>query len=75
MLVDIHWRNFSNRRLSLSQMSRAKFTKALPWRENVSGVKNCSTTRKYSSQRSEILRFNLYFCHVYCQILLFVLQH
>ena len=26
---------------------------------------NCSTTRKYSSKRSEFLRFNLYFCHVY----------
>ena len=25
---------------------------------------NCSRTRKFSSQRSEFLRFNLYFCHV-----------
>ena len=39
MIVDIHLRNYSNRRLSLSHMSRAKFTKALPWQENVSGVK------------------------------------
>ena len=26
---------------------------------------NCSMIRKYSSKRSEFLRFNLYFCHVY----------
>ena len=26
---------------------------------------NCSMTRKYSSKRSELLRFNMYFCHVY----------
>ena len=39
MIVDIHLRNYSNRRLSLSHMSRAKFTKVLPWQENVSGVK------------------------------------
>lgn len=25
---------------------------------------NCSMTRKYSSKRSEFLRFNMYFCHV-----------
>lgn len=50
MLVDIHWRNFSNRRLSLSHMSRAKFSKALPWRENVSGVKKCSMTRNNPSK-------------------------
>ena len=25
---------------------------------------NCSMTRKYSSKRSEFLRFNLYLCHV-----------
>ena len=28
-----------------------------------------SMTRKYSSKRSELLRFNLYFCHVYRRIL------
>lgn len=39
MIVDIHLRNYSNRKLSLSHMSRTKFTKALPWQENVSGVK------------------------------------
>ena len=39
MIVVIHLRNYSNRRLSLSHMSRAKFTKVLPWQENVSGVK------------------------------------
>ena len=26
---------------------------------------NCSTTRNYSSENSEFLRFNMYFCHVY----------
>ena len=26
---------------------------------------NCSTTRNYSSESSEFLRFNMYFCHVY----------
>ena len=26
---------------------------------------NCSMTQKYSSKRSEFLRFNMYFCHVY----------
>ena len=25
---------------------------------------NCSMTKKYSSKRSEFLRFNMYFCHV-----------
>ena len=31
-----------------------------------------SMIRKYSSKRSELLRFNLYFCHVYRRILLFI---
>ena len=34
---------------------------------------NCSTPRKYSHKWSEFLRFNLYFCHVYRWILLFIL--
>ena len=36
---------------------------------------NCSMIRKYSSKRSEFLRFNLYFCHVYRWIFFFFLQH
>ena len=74
MLVDIHWRNFSNRRFSLSHMSRAKFTKALPWRENVSGVKNCSMTRNIPPKgvrfsdlicifAMSIVRFSCLFCN------------
>ena len=39
MIVDIHLRNYSNRRLSLSHMSRAKFTKVLPWQENERAMK------------------------------------
>lgn len=75
MLVDIHWRNFSNRRLSLSHMSRAKFTKSFAMARKCVWSQKLLHDPKYSSQRSEILRFNLYFCHVYCLILLFVLQH
>ena len=32
---------------------------------------NCSRTRKFSSQRSEFLRFNLYLCHVISEFCLF----
>ena len=32
---------------------------------------NCSMTRKYSSKRSEFLRFNLYLCHVISEFCLF----
>ena len=43
------------------------------WKNTDDNMKsNCSMTRKYSSKRSEFLRFNLYFCHVYRRILLFV---
>ena len=33
---------------------------------------NYSMTKKYSSKRSEFLIFNLYFCHIYSRILLFI---
>ena len=35
------------------------------------GDRSCSMIRKFSSKRSEFLRFNLYFCHVYRWIFLF----
>ena len=36
---------------------------------------NCSMTRKYSSKRSEFLRFYLYFCNVIRVLLVFFSQH